>query len=64
MGSEFFFECSMAGRYDNPIPTRCLAPIDFLKIPALMAIVSILNEIESSQESVYPEFLNFYRAQE
>jgi hypothetical protein len=26
---------SMAGRYDNPIPTRCLAPIDFLKIPAL-----------------------------
>jgi hypothetical protein len=22
------------GRYDNPIPTRCLAPIDFLKIPA------------------------------
>jgi hypothetical protein len=28
--------CSMAGRYDNPIPTRCLAPIDFLKIPALV----------------------------
>jgi hypothetical protein len=26
--------CSMAGRYDNPIPTRCLAPIDFLIIPA------------------------------
>jgi hypothetical protein len=26
---------SLAGRYDNPIPTRCLAPIDFLKIPAL-----------------------------
>jgi hypothetical protein len=25
--------CSQAGRYDNPIPTRCLAPIDFLKIP-------------------------------
>ncbi len=24
---------SLAGRYDNPIPTRCLAPIDFLKIP-------------------------------
>jgi hypothetical protein len=22
---------SRAGRYDNPIPTRCLAPIDFLK---------------------------------
>jgi hypothetical protein len=26
---------SLASRYDNPIPTRCLAPIDFLKIPAL-----------------------------
>ncbi len=26
--------CSLAGRYDNPIPTRCPAPIDFLKIPA------------------------------
>jgi hypothetical protein len=26
--------CSMAGRYDNPIPTRFLAPIDCLKIPA------------------------------
>ncbi len=29
--------CSLAGRYDNLIPTRChcLVPIDFLKIPAL-----------------------------
>jgi hypothetical protein len=26
--------CSLAGRYDNPIPTKCLAPIDFLKISA------------------------------
>ncbi len=26
--------CSLAGRYDNPIPSRFLAPIDFLKIPA------------------------------
>ncbi len=29
---------SLAGRYDNPIPTRCQAPIDFLKIPALIFI--------------------------
>jgi hypothetical protein len=28
--------CSLAGRYENPIPPRCLAPIDFLKIPALI----------------------------
>ncbi len=27
--------CSLAGRYDNPIPTRFLAPIDCLTIPAL-----------------------------
>ncbi len=27
-------QCSLAGRYDNPIPTRFLAPIDCLKIPA------------------------------
>ncbi len=26
--------CSLAGRYDNPIPNRFLAPIGFLKIPA------------------------------
>jgi hypothetical protein len=26
--------CSLAGRYDNPIPTRFLAPIDCLKISA------------------------------
>ncbi len=25
--------CSLAGRYDNPIPFRFLAPIDSLKIP-------------------------------
>jgi hypothetical protein len=28
--------CSLAGRYDNPIPTRFLAPIDYLQIPALV----------------------------
>jgi hypothetical protein len=29
---------SLAGRYENPIPPRCLAPIDFLKIPAQYSI--------------------------
>ncbi len=28
--------CSLAGRYDNLIPPRFLAPIDFLKIPAVV----------------------------
>jgi hypothetical protein len=27
--------CSLADRYDNPIPTRFLAPTDCLKVPAL-----------------------------
>ncbi len=31
--------CSLAGRYDKPIPTRFLAPIDCLKIPALPLLV-------------------------
>jgi hypothetical protein len=26
--------CSLAGRHDNPIPTRFLVPIDFLQMPA------------------------------
>jgi hypothetical protein len=26
--------CSLAGRYDNPLPPHFLAPIDSLKIPA------------------------------
>ncbi len=31
--------CSLAGRYDNSIPTRFLAPIDGLKIPDLYSTV-------------------------
>jgi hypothetical protein len=27
--------CSMAGRYDNPIPIRFLAPTDCSKIPSI-----------------------------
>ncbi len=30
--------CSLVGHYDNPIPTRFLAPIDCSKIPALNGI--------------------------
>jgi hypothetical protein len=38
---------ALAGRYDNPIPTRFLAPIDYLKIPALCSL-SIGSCIKSS----------------
>jgi hypothetical protein len=30
--------CSLAGRYDNPILTRFLIPIDCFKIPALYSV--------------------------
>ncbi len=31
--------CNLAARYDNPIPTRFLAPVDFfLQIPALFSL--------------------------
>ena len=39
--------CSLAGRYDNPIPTRFLAPIDFLKIPALATQSGGIGSLES-----------------
>jgi hypothetical protein len=29
---------ALAGRYDKRIPTRCQAPIDFFKIPALVSV--------------------------
>jgi hypothetical protein len=45
----------MAGRYDNPIPTRCLAPIDFLKIPAPVSEKGLTDGLGSPKrvECVY-----------
>ncbi len=34
--------CSLAGRYDNPLPPRFLAPIDSLKIPAQISCLSVI----------------------
>jgi hypothetical protein len=43
--------CSLAGRYDNPIPNRFLTPIDCFKIPALVYhIVHYMPHIEIHQE--------------
>ncbi len=39
--------CSLAGRYDNPIPPRFLAPIDFLKIPAQHSLKSDTSSLLS-----------------
>ncbi len=38
------YVCSLAGRYDNPIPIRFLAPIDSSKIPSL---ATLAGEIDS-----------------
>jgi hypothetical protein len=37
--------CSLAGQYDNPILTRFLAPIDCLKIPALVMFTFCLKSL-------------------
>ncbi len=43
--------CSLAGRYDNPLPTRFLAPVDCLQSPALHFLWnnSISNEVIQEQ---------------
>ncbi len=35
--------CSLACRYDNPIPPRYLAPMDSLKIPALYSLSNLVR---------------------
>jgi hypothetical protein len=46
--------CSLPGRYDNPIPTRFLAPIDCLKIPAQ----------SHSPPCIAPQFTDCYWSEE
>jgi len=36
--------CSLAGRYDNPIPPQCLAPVDFLTIPGQRTMTQGLTQ--------------------
>ncbi len=42
--------CSLAGRYNKPIPTQCLAPIDFLNIPAqdCKFLISIVRTVKKN----------------
>ncbi len=44
--------CSMAGRYDSPIPTRFLAPIDWYKIPHNLARYCIKPDSDSTCEEL------------
>ncbi len=56
----------LAGRYDNPVPPRFLAPIDFLIIPALEGFQDILatsyqyqGKVESFKHGCKPLPLTF-----
>ncbi len=54
--------CSLAGRYENPIPPRCLAPIDFLKIPALILLLFPGRKtVSRTRLSTKPFFLPVFR---
>jgi hypothetical protein len=50
--------CSLAGRYDNPIPTRFLAPIGCLKIPAQ----DRLKQPETSKKGLFKTELEPFQA--
>ncbi len=43
--------CSLAGLYDNPIPTRFLAPSDCTKIPALVNSHKWLNALQKNVQN-------------
>jgi hypothetical protein len=45
--------CSLAGRYDNPIPTRFLAPVSCLKIPAQFGASCLLTCQSPNNLSVF-----------
>ncbi len=49
-------QCSLAGRYDNPLPTRFLSPVDCSKIPAQLAYYVCLTyfRLQSLQSKNIP----------
>jgi hypothetical protein len=51
---EFRQSFFLAGRYDNPIPTRFLAPIDCLKIPFLV-IQCVDRKLKAADQLIYAE---------
>jgi hypothetical protein len=52
-----FTNTGSGGRYDNPIPTRFLAPIDCLKIPALLMSRPV-GGLKLSSISAFKDSLN------
>ncbi len=50
--SFFHSACCLAGRYDNPIPTRFLAPIGFSKIASLYSYsINVVSKPSSVGEA-------------
>ncbi len=49
--------CSPVGRYDNPIPTRFLAPIDCSKFQQSTLYGDMRCELEGRERRDVPEFL-------
>jgi hypothetical protein len=47
---------SLADRYDNPIPTRFISPIDCLKIPALYICVLLKRLVFRHNQREYTPF--------
>jgi hypothetical protein len=50
---------SLAGRYDNPIPARFLAPIDCSKIPAQLGDRKLAH-VPMFDDNVYNIFFFYY----
>jgi hypothetical protein len=44
--------CNLEGRYENPIPTRFLASIDCIKIPALVSFSAADMRIQMGKLAV------------
>jgi hypothetical protein len=53
--------CSLAGRYDNPLPPRFLAPIASLKIPAQTLVVAGGRGVKTTENKVHwPHKVHIY----
>jgi hypothetical protein len=52
--------CSLAGRYDNPIPSRYLAPIDFFKFPAQGSVLKPVEHIAVKKSSTWAVTEEYY----
>jgi hypothetical protein len=52
--------CSLAGRYDNPIPTRFLVPIDCLKFQLWSSLCSLAGRVSSTPLIKYMYSLDLY----